>query len=265
MGKIDKIFEYGFKAAGVATKISLTSSPSVTRESLVSLGTFYAPTKNKPENLHFVHCGAILDAILGLYHASNNLYSEIITQWHKPGCQQIIKQFEAELSEHHTIRHSFLESMLENTPDNEGWRRQEELIADFIKRFCNRPSDIKRGKFNIQAVTSPYLTIALVFRSMGDYLKLDFNDLNTYRGEANEIMNQKRHTRRHDKLVKSLRKAGLEMHYGNKIRDTALLWVRTRVLHSLVEISTELQISRQKLAERLKPFDDATGYIRQPG
>ncbi len=123
------------------------------------------------------------------------------------------------------------------------------------------------GKVKLRAETSPYLTLTLVFHSLGQHLRLSFDDMNVYRGEARGIMEQRIHSRRRDRLVKQLRQAGCELHYGNNIRETADLWVRVRVLgtKTIDEFAAEMGISKRKLLERLDPFDKAANYEKHPG
>lgn len=272
MPKTNKLFEYGCKAAEVGkillepTALSIPTAPSNTRSKLMGMGAFYAPTKARPETLYFTYCAAIIDAILELYPASHNLYSQINAQWGTPDCQAVIRLFKAELAKHHTIRSAFLVNMMSNQPDGEGWKAQENLVSDFIKRYCNRPSDIKRGKSKLRAETSPYLTLTLVFHSLGQHLRLSFDDMNVYRGEAMGIMEQRAHSRQRDKLVKALKKAGCNLHYGENIRVTAHLWVRARILNnSLAEFAAKEFKTDRDILKILQPFDNATGYIRHPG
>ncbi len=90
MNKSNKLVEYGLKAAEVGrillepAGLSIPTTPSNTRSKLMSMGAFYAPTKARPETLYLTYCAAIIDAILELYLASNNLYSQITTQWGYP-------------------------------------------------------------------------------------------------------------------------------------------------------------------------------------
>lgn len=80
------------------------------------------------------------------------------------------------------------------------------------------------GRVKLRAETSPYLALALVIRSLGDYLKINFDDLNAYRGKAKDIMSQPTHTRRRDILIRAFKQAGWELHYGDNItRDGALM------------------------------------------
>lgn len=176
--------------------------------------------------------------------------------------------FENELAKHHTIRPDFLMNMMSSQPDGEGWKVQESLVCDFIKRYCNRPSDIKKGKPKLHAETSPYLTLTLIFHSLGQYLRLSFDDMNVYRGEAKGIMEQRTHSHKRDKIIKALKQAGCHLHYGENIRKTAHLWVRVRVLRGAVteeEFAREVGISKRKLLDRLDPFDKATNYDKHPG
>jgi len=275
MPKTNKLFEYSLKAAKVGkillvpSRLSIPTAASDTRSKLMSMGAFYAPTKARPETLYFTYCAAIIDAILELYRASNNLYSQIKVQWGTPDCKAIIRQFEAELTKHHKIRPTFLVNMMSSQPDGEGWKSQESLVCDFIKRYCNRPSDPKKGKVNIQAKTSKYLTLVLVFRSLCDYLRLNFDDMNVYRGEAKGIMEQRKHSRLRDKFVKALKQAGCDLHYGDNIRDAAHLWVRVRIFraHNITidEFASDRGISKRKLLDRLDPFDKAMDYDKHPG
>ncbi len=275
MAKTSKLFEYGLEVAKVG-KILFEPSDSSTRTKLMSMGNVYVP-KNNPENVYFAYCAAIIDAILDLYRgASYNSYEQIIMQWRTPGCQSVIKpfqdnRFKSKNASQYFIGLSQLMASIEN-PGNEDWKKLEYHISDWIKKCCNRPSDLKMGKVNIQAEkteASKYLTLALLFRSLGEYLKLSFDDMNVYRGEARNIMEQRKHSRAKDKLIKSLKKAGLGLQYGSNIKETAYLWVRVRILRpyniTIDEFAADKGISKRKLLDRLLPFDKAMGYTRQPG
>jgi hypothetical protein len=274
---MNKLYEYGLAAAEVGQTLiepaglSIPTAPSNTRSRLMSMGAFYAPTKNNPENAYFTYCAAIIDAILDLYMgASYYPYEQIKRQWETPGCGYIIKPFMDAVSRHgnasqYLIALSQLSASMD-VPDNEDWKKQEDYIADWIKKFCNRQSDIKRDKANIQAGTSRYLTLALVFRSLADHLRLSFDDMNVYRGKAKDIMAQRKHSRRRDKLVRALKRTGFNLHYGDNIRQVAHIWVRVRVLHnSIAEFAAKESRTARDILKILQPFDRAAGYTRHPG
>jgi len=42
------------------TRLAIPRSLTDTRRNLMSMGTFYAPTKEFPESLHLVYCAAIM-------------------------------------------------------------------------------------------------------------------------------------------------------------------------------------------------------------
>ena len=272
MAKTNKLYEYGLEAAEVGRillepKLAIPTATSDKRRQLFGMGTFYG--YNGPPS-YLLNNAAIIDAILELYPASNNLYSQIVTQWGTPGCQVFMKQCEAELSKHKTIRPSFMAPLpYSQGPDNEDWKQQEGYIADWIRKYCNRPSDLRRGKPNIMASTSIYLTVALVFRSMADYLKLDFGKLNCYRGEAEGLEREFERgidSRRRRKIVKLLKRIGFILHYGNAIREGAREWVRARVLSSsFTEYAIKTGQYPNKLRERIRPFDDSTSHKLHPG
>jgi len=238
----------------------------------VTIGNVCTPSKNIPESAYFTNCAAIIDAILDLYRGgSYKPYEQIKMQWATPGCRSFIKPLQDEASKNNNAGDYFLAlaKLFDNIarPDNEDWKQQEYLIADWIKKYCNRQSDLKKGKVNIQVKTSKYLLLALGFRSLADYQGLNFDDMNVYRGEANDILEETFHSRERDKLVQQLKKAGLNLQYGDNIRDSARLWVKARVLRTdtIEEFTVNMNLSKKNLLDRLFPFDKAMGYIRQPG
>jgi hypothetical protein len=190
MAKRSKVVKYCLDAAEVGRtlaepKLVIPTATSDKRRQLFSMGAFYG--YNGPSSYLYKNA-AIIDAILELYPASNDLNSQIVRQWHTPGCQVVIKQFDAELSKHKTVRYSFLNSR--EAPDNEDWKQMEHYITEWVRKYCNRPSDVKRGKPNIRAETSQYLALALTVRTLAEYLKLDFDKLNQYRGDAEGTLNK---------------------------------------------------------------------------
>lgn len=269
---MNKLYEYGIKAAEVGKtliepELVIPTTTSDKRRQLFSMGTFYA-SDGPPSYLY--KNAAIIDAILELYRgASYKPYEQITMQWGTPGCRSIIKLFLDEVSKHRNASQYFIALSLlcaMDMPDNEDWKNQELYITDWIKRFCNRQSDIKRGKVNIQAKTSRHLTLALVFRSLADHLRLNFDDMNVYRGEARDLMEQNIDSRTRRKLVKLLRQVEGKLHYGNKVREGAREWVRARVLnHSFTEYAARKGQSPNKLRKRIRPFDDSTEYKLHPG
>ncbi len=275
---MNNLYKYGLEAAEVGKtliepELVIPTAPFDKRRQLFSMGNVYVPKKNNPENPYFTYCAATIDAILDLYnYASYDPYEQIKRQWGTPGCQSIIKPFLDEVSKNRNAsQYFFALSKLTASmaiPDNEDWKKQENYIAGWIKRCCNRQSDLKKGKVNIQAETSQYLVLALAFRSVADYQGLSFNDMNVYRGKAKGIMEQRTHSRDRDKLIQAFKKAGLNLQYGDNIRDTAHLWVRVRIL-STMTISQfaeeEMGITKRKLLDRLLPFDKAMGYDRHAG
>ena len=119
---------------------------------------------------------------------------------------------------------------------------------------------------NIQAKTSPYLASALVFRSLADHLRLNFDDMNIYRGEAKGLMEQNKDSRPRRKLVKLLKQVEGKLRHGNKVREGAHEWVRARILsHNFTEYAAKTSQYSNKLRERIRPFDDSTGYKLHPG
>ena len=242
------------------------SSPSNTRTKLMSMGVLYAPL----ESYYFTICAAIIDAILELYRgASYNLYSQIVRQWGTPGCQDVFKQLKTALLRH-TASRTLLVNMM-NNPDSDDWILLESLVCNFVKTYCNRTKDLHAGKPNIYAESekSKVLTFALSFHSLGEYLKINFDSLNVYRGEAKDIMEQTTHSRLRDKFIQNFKRAGYDLHYGDKIREGAHLWVRVRVLlppnKTIEGYATDRGITKKALLDRLDPFDRATGYMRQHG
>lgn len=253
-------------------RLALQSAPSNTRSKVVSFDRVYAPTKTPlgRRPLYLIYAGAIVDAILELYPgASNNLYSQIVTQWSNPDCQAVIKQFKAALDKHHTIRPAFFIKMMSANPGGNGWKQQVSLMCDFVRKCCNRPSLLKMGKVAIQFETSPFLAVALILRTIGEHLKLSFDDWNTYRGEAKGAEGRRKHSRKWDKTVKAFKQKGFELIYGKNIRDTARLWVHARILRPSVKtidvFAAENGLSKKNLLDRLDPFDKAMGYYRHPG
>jgi hypothetical protein len=249
---------------------TLRRAPSNTRSKLVSFDTVYAPTKTQYGRtpLYLIYDAAIIDALLELYPgASYNLYSQIVTQWGTPDCQVVIKQFESELVERHIFGPAFLLKMMYSESNGDDWKRQESLMCDFVKRCCNRQAILKKGKVELQFETSPFLAIALILRTLGEHLKLSFDDFNVYRGEVKGIKERGKHSRRWDKIVKRFKQAGLELIYGDNIRETARLWVRARVLRTdtIEQFAVKEGISKKNLLDRLDPFDKAMGHVRQPG
>ena len=80
------------EAKKAKARLALQSTPSNTRSKLVSFDKVYAPTKTPLGRmpLFVIYDAAIIDAILDLYRASNNLYSQIVTQWSNPDCQTMM-------------------------------------------------------------------------------------------------------------------------------------------------------------------------------
>ena len=252
------------------TRLAIPRSPSDTRRNLMSMDTFYAPTKEFPESLYLVYCAAIIDAILELYPASNDLYSRIVSQWGTPGCQSVIMLFEKRLAKSHNLkRYSviLLKTLASiDIPDNEDWKKQEENVEDWIRKYCNTPADVKKGKEKLKADNSIFMDLVLIFGTLGQYLKLDFNAMNEYRGGAKELMEQHKHSRRRDKIVRALRDMGFGLHYGDQMREGARLWVRARVFsNSLSDFAEKQSKSERDILQILEPFDEAAGYPRHPG
>ena len=245
------------EAKKAKARLALQRTPSNTRSKLVSFDKVYAPIKTPLERipLYVIYDAAIIDAILELYHASNDLYSQIVMQWNNPDCQMVFGRLKAE-------------PFNIQAPNSAGWKQQERLMCDFVKRYCNRPRVLKMGKVKIQLETSPFLCVALLLRTIGEHLKLSFDDLNAYRGEAKGIKEQRKHSRQWDKLVKEFKRAGYGLIYGDDIRETAHLWVRVRILSRMTIAQfakEEMGITKRKLLDRLLPFDKAMGYDRHPG
>jgi len=245
------------EAKKIKARLALQRKPSSTRSKLVSFDKVYAPIKTPLGRipLYAIYDAAIIDAILELYQASNNLYSQIVIQWDNPDCQMVLRSL---MAKPFNIQ----------APNSAGWKQQESLMCDFVKRYCNKPRVLKMGKVKIQLETSLFLGVALLLRTMGEHLKLSFDDLNAYRGEAKGIKERRKHSRQWDKIVKEFKRAGYGLIYGDDIRETAHLWVRVRIL-STMTISQfaeeEMGITKRKLLDRLLPFDKAMGYDRHPG
>ena len=75
---MNKLYEYGLKAAGVGKtliepELVIPSATSDKRRQLFSMGPFYGPD-GQPSYLY--KNAAIIDAILELYPASNNLFDD---------------------------------------------------------------------------------------------------------------------------------------------------------------------------------------------
>lgn len=245
------------EAKKAKARLALQNAPSSTRSELVSFDKVYAPIKTPLGRmpLYVIYDAAIIDAILELYPASYNLYSQIVIQWNNPDCQMVFGRIKAE-------------PFNIQAPNSTGWKQQESLMRDYVKRYCNRPRVLKMGRVKIQLETSPFLSVALLLRTIGEHLKLSFDDLNAYRGEAKGIKERRKHSRQWDKFVKEFKRAGYGLIYGDDIRETAHLWVRVRILNTMTIAQfakKELDISKRKLLDRLAPFDKAMGYDRHPG
>lgn len=266
MTKTSKLFEYGIEAAKVGAILTDNQIPTTTewtQKKSVSLDYFYAPTKDFPEANYLMCCMAVIDALLELYRPSYFLYHQIVDQWGESDCRQVLKKFEKTLNKDYFETINILSNL--EIPEGEGWNKQENLIIDFIKRFCNRQSDVKKGKILLTVDTSPYFSVALVIHSVGEHLERKYNKLfdklNEYRGWRGKVFTDKKHSRDKDKIIQNLKNLGFEAHYGKTIRESAVIWVKARILSdSLSAFAAEKKQADNSIRRKIKKIDKAMGY-----
>ncbi len=251
----------------------------------------YRPFERSPEIKLETYANACLETALEYSEDARQIYILIIQSYELPCCQVLIRDLvrcKQDIRDWLRARAKVIvkDAPQPDLPDsckdviaklegNTDFHELYRLIDGLIMFGFNRKIDLDNHMPKV--IYSPYLTQAITFYSLLDYLQIrpdvgrgprviPDSELNEFSWFCRTLASDP--TTREDRKVRRMiartaRKNGFKLHHNQTILDGAEMWYRARVLcNTAREAADYYHIDAIDLSKRIEPYDDATGWPR---